>query len=41
MEDVRAVYTRPGDPDRNWRRAGLPAGLTSKQLLAETRVPIR
>jgi hypothetical protein len=26
MEDVRAVYTRPGDPDRNWRRAGLPAG---------------
>jgi hypothetical protein len=36
MEDVLAVYTRPRDPDRP------PVCLdeTSKQLLAETRVPI-
>jgi len=36
MEDVRAVYTRPHDP-------GCPLVCldeTSKQLLAETRVPI-
>ena len=37
MEDVLEVYTRPHDPD-------FPCGLfldeTSKQLIAETRVPI-
>ena len=33
MEDVLAVYTRPRDPDR-------PLDETSKQLIAETRLPI-
>ena len=36
MEDVLAVYTRPRDPDRPL----VCLDETSKQLLAETRVPI-
>ena len=36
MEDVLAVYTRPRDPDR--RLVCLDE--TSKQLIAETRMPI-
>src|SRR5258708_8116140 len=36
MEDVLAVYTRPHDPDRPL----VCVDETSKQLLAETRVPI-
>jgi hypothetical protein len=37
MEDVLAVYTRPRDPDRPL----VCLDETSKQLLAETRVPIQ
>jgi len=36
MEDVLAVYTRPHDPDRPL----VCVDETSKQLIAETRVPI-
>ena len=36
MEDVLAVYTRPRDPDRPL----VCLDETSKQLIAETRVPI-
>ena len=36
MEDVLAVYTRPHDPDRPL----VCLDETSKQLIAETRVPI-
>src|SRR3989440_8700885 len=36
MEDVLAVYTRPRDPDR----VLVCLDETSKQLIAETRVPI-
>ena len=36
MEDVLAVYMRPYDPDR----ALVCLDETSKQLIAETRVPI-
>ena len=36
MEDVLAVYTRPRDPDRPL----VCLDETSKQLVAETRVPI-
>ena len=36
MEDVLAVYTRPRDPDRPL----VCLDESSKQLLAETRVPI-
>ena len=36
MEDVLAVYTRPRDPDRPL----VCLDETSKQLLAETRLPI-
>ena len=36
MEDVLAVYTRPHDPER----VLVCLDETSKQLIAETRVPI-
>ena len=36
MEDVLAVYTRPRDPDRPL----VCLDKTSKQLIAETRLPI-
>ena len=36
MEDVLAVYTRPHDPDRPL----VCLDESSKQLIAETRVPI-
>jgi ABC-type uncharacterized transport system fused permease/ATPase subunit len=36
MEDVLSVYTRPHDPDRPL----VCVDETSKQLIAETRVPI-
>ena len=36
MEDVLSVYTRPHDPDR----PVVCLDETSKQLIAETRVPV-
>jgi hypothetical protein len=36
MEDVLAVYTRPHDPER----VLVGIDVTSKQLIAETRLPI-